>query len=283
MEVFMSRLFSVRWGACVLFAACEMQSARPPDLESPSDSVQSFQSFARRGSIDHGDLPIGSTLNTAMSRAASLHVAHFTLERPAEIELRTQTAQGTPIADSFLSLFAEQARPRLLARGSSAVRLQLAAGRYRIEVRGLTRASYGEFQLSSVCTGDGCPAPVTACLFGEQFPDIRTNSELALSADEWITSVDQLADATERQQLVVAVRQSSHTDVATPEEALERVDQNEVRRIWIHHPATSRSFVVYEYGAGDNSYGAFFFQEQTEVVASIHDGDLLECLVTGES
>lgn len=42
--------------------------------------------------------------------------------------------------------------------------------------------------------------------------------------------------------------------------------------------ASERWFVVYEYGAGDNSYGAFFEQQGTTVLASIHDGDLLICV-----
>lgn len=280
----MSRLSSINLGMCVLFAACEMPAEQPqPNAQSAQFSTQSDASAdpARaRGSIDHGELPLGSTLHTAMSRDASLHIAHFTLAQPAQVELRIQTSAGTPMADSVLSLFAEQGRPKLLARGAAAVRMELSAGSYRIEVRGLSRASYGEFQLSSLCVGTGCPAPVTECLFGEQFPDIRTNPDLELSADEWITSVDQLADDIEQQQLVLAVQQSSHTDVTTPEEALERVDQNEVRRIWLRHPATDRAFVVYEYGAGDNSYGAFFAQAQVDVAASIHDGDLLDCEVT---
>jgi hypothetical protein len=127
------------------------------------------------------------------------------------------------------------------------------------------------------CHDAGTPAPPEpSCLFGEQFHDIRTNPALQLASDIWIRSVAGLT-ALERQQILVAVQQSSHDDVTTPEQALERVDQMEIRFIAIHQLATDRNFVVYEYGAGDNSYGAFFPSDSAEVLASIHDGDLLNC------
>lgn len=117
-----------------------------------------------------------------------------------------------------------------------------------------------------------------ACLFGEVFSDIRTSDALLITSETWITSVDALTDV-EAQQLLVAVQQSSHTDVTTAAEALERVDQQEVRRMNFYEPASERWFVVYEYGVGDNSYGAFFDQQGVDVLASIHDGDLLSCSV----
>jgi hypothetical protein len=123
------------------------------------------------------------------------------------------------------------------------------------------------------------PAEPNACLFGEVFSDIRSSDALLLTSETWIRSVDELTELA-AEQLLIAVQQSSHTDVTTPAEALERVDQQEVRRIDFYELATERWFVVYEYGVGDNSYGAFFESEGTEVVASIHDGDLLNCSVT---
>lgn len=132
----------------------------------------------------------------------------------------------------------------------------------------------------------GDPDPVeeepNACLFGEVFSDIRTNDALLITNESWIQSADELTEL-EAEQIVVAVQQSSHTDVTTAAEALEEVDEQEVRRIDFYELASERWFVVYEYGAGDNSYGAFFDQEGTDVLASIHDGDLLDCSVTATS
>jgi hypothetical protein len=122
------------------------------------------------------------------------------------------------------------------------------------------------------------PAGDAACLFGEVFSDIRTNDALLITSERWIDSVDGLTDL-EAEQLVISVQQSSHTDVTTAAQALERVDERRVRRMDFYELASERWFVVYEYGAGDNSYGAIFEQEGTGVVASIHDGDLLDCTV----
>jgi hypothetical protein len=142
----------------------------------------------------------------------------------------------------------------------------------------------GELESRETCTDPEPEEPgvdPNACLFGEVFSDIRTNAALLITSETWIQSVDTLSDL-EAQQLLVAVQQSSHTDVTTASEALERVDQAEVRRMDFYELASERWFVVYEYGAGDNSYGAFFDQQGTTVLASIHDGDLLNCSVVAE-
>jgi hypothetical protein len=138
----------------------------------------------------------------------------------------------------------------------------------------------GELSSPEAC-GDPEVPPVSTsdCLFGEVFSDIRSNPALELTSETWIDTVDQLAEL-DGEQVLIAVQQSSHTDVTTPAEALERVDQQEVRRIEFYELASGREFVVYEYGVGDNSYGAFFEREGVEVVASIHDGDLLDCSVS---
>jgi len=116
-----------------------------------------------------------------------------------------------------------------------------------------------------------------ACIFGAQFSDLRSSPRLVIESEVWITSVDQLDGVTARDQLVLAVQQSSHSDVTTPEQALERVDQNEVRMMELRDNQTRRAFTVFEYGAGDNSYGAIFEAESLALAASIHDGDLLDC------
>ena len=144
------------------------------------------------------------------------------------------------------------------------------SGRESAGVRG------GALELHNACDDPGPEEPPT-CLFGEVFSDIRTNEALLITSERWIRSADALTEL-EAQQLLSAVQQSSHSDVTTASEALERVDQQEVRRIDFYELASERWFVVYEYGVGDNSYGAFFDAEGTEVLASIHDGDLLSCI-----
>jgi len=123
----------------------------------------------------------------------------------------------------------------------------------------------------------GCETVPAPCPFGEQFSDLRDHPTLAIVSEAWIRSEDQLGDEVERAQLVLAVQQSSHTDVCTPSEALARVDQQEVRRLELHERTGGGAFTVFEYGVGDNSYGAVFARGALPVLASIHDGDLLDC------
>jgi hypothetical protein len=129
---------------------------------------------------------------------------------------------------------------------------------------------------------DPGPTPAGSCLFGTQFSDIRQNPALILERETWLRSVAELGGELAQAQLVIAVQQSSHTDVRTAEEALARLDQQEVRRIELRESAGTRRFTVYEYGVGDNSYGAFFTEGSIDLVASIHDGDLLDCRVSAD-
>ncbi len=129
------------------------------------------------------------------------------------------------------------------------------------------------------CQGAECEQPEPTCLFGDVFHDMYENGAFELEPDEWIRSESQLTSELERQQLILAVQQSSHDDVSTVAEALASVDEAEVRRVWFTHVPSGREFVAYEYGAGDNSYGAYFVRGELPVVAQIHDGDLYECSV----
>jgi hypothetical protein len=119
----------------------------------------------------------------------------------------------------------------------------------------------------------------TECLFGSSFRELLDGlSSVTVAGDTEMTSVENLEPLT-REQLVLAVQQSSHTDVRTPEEAISRVDQQRVRLLGLWDVEGSRAFTAFEYGVGDNSYGAIFERGTTTIVASIHDGDFLGCSV----
>jgi hypothetical protein len=128
---------------------------------------------------------------------------------------------------------------------------------------------------------ESSPAPpvidTSECLFGTTYSDLR-----AARTDLQITSSEELhlgapLGALAEAQLVLAVQQSSHDDVATAAEAFAAVDEQEINRVLVVELASGHSFVAYEYGVGDNSYGAIFLAGSTDLVASIHDGDLYGC------
>lgn len=83
--------------------------------------------------------------------------------------------------------------------------------------------------------------------------------------------------ALQRSQIILAVRESAHTDVTTIEEAFQRVDQHEINSIVLRHEASNQFYLEIEYGAGDNSYGAIFYWGTDAIAAAIHDGDQYEC------
>jgi hypothetical protein len=80
-----------------------------------------------------------------------------------------------------------------------------------------------------------------------------------------------------RAQIVAAVQESAHTDVTTVEEAFDRVDQHEINVITLRLGGTNQFYTEIEYGAGENSYGAYFYWGTAEKAAAIHDGFQEEC------
>jgi len=83
--------------------------------------------------------------------------------------------------------------------------------------------------------------------------------------------------ALERAQIVAAVQESAHTDVTTVEESFARVDQHEINRIVLLGQVANQFYVEIEFGAGGNSYGAYFYYNTAAKAAAIHDGFQEEC------
>jgi hypothetical protein len=76
-----------------------------------------------------------------------------------------------------------------------------------------------------------------------------------------------------------AVRQSAWSDVPDVATAFATVDAGGINRTELFDVGHARGLVVYEYGAGDNSYGAYYHLDSTERVARINDGDVMDCQV----
>jgi hypothetical protein len=117
------------------------------------------------------------------------------------------------------------------------------------------------------------------CVLGGTWGEALHRQGILVGERRVLTSVDGL-DATARAQVVLAVQASSHSDVTTAEEALSRVDGQEMNVVGLFDATNGRAFVAYEYGAGDNSYGRIFELGTTVDVARIHDGDLVGCAVS---
>jgi len=278
----------------LLLAACGDTDG--PDQGSRGELVENLAGRADSAQrpTDHGELTFGEIASAELTAASGFQAWEVTVHGEAKLTLRTrpQTADG-PEVDTVVYLYRENASGwgRYVGRNDDAggslwsrLSKNVTAGRYRALVKGYGKRDLGQFALTVECDGEGCrpPAPVidtSECLFGTIYNDLwEPRPDLQIASSEQLHATTPLTELAQAQ-VVVAVQQSSHDDVTTPAEAFAAVDEGEINRVFIVDAAGGGTFVAYEYGAGDNSYGAIFNAESTEPAASIHDGDLLRCNV----
>lgn len=276
----------------VVLAACVSSAEKGPEEELLDDS----KADSHRKPTDHGFVDPGAVVTAELTPDARYHAWEFTLTGAAYLELTTSYAvRGQRKTDTVLYLYKQQPNGlwgRYLDRNDDyrdKVYSQLAGdyteGTYRVLVKGHSADTMGKFQLTVGCNGLGCaPADPAACVFGNTYHELFEKPALQVLGTQKIYKADLATlSAADKAKLVRAVHQSSHTDVTTAEEAIDRVDQGEVNITWIAEPAAQRAFIAFEYGAGDNSYGAIFERQGDALVSSIQDGDLYECSVERET
>jgi len=122
-----------------------------------------------------------------------------------------------------------------------------------------------------------CSVPVMRCVLGTTYRELRDNPAYSLRESRVISATNVAALSLEEQsQLLVAV-QVAYEEASDLEAALAAVDQGLVNQLRFTPRAGGAELVVYEYGAGDNSYGGVFQQGSSELTARINDGDLIDC------
>lgn len=260
-----------------------LDGEKGPEEEVPEDGK--LDSF--RSPTDHGAIDFGVPATSVLTDTERHHTWVFELSDTAKVNLVTSYAVlGQRRTDTVLYLYRETDGswgPYLYRNddyGSttySKLTKELGPGRYRALVKGHFASTRGKFKLTASCEGPGC---VAGCLFGSVYRDAFTAPSLQVLSDIDIdqSNLDTLGPDLQAM-LVRAVHESSHTDATTPQDALSRVDQEEMNVTFFADAAGQRSFVAFEYGAGDNSYGAFFNRTTGERASSIHDGDLYNCAV----
>lgn len=141
-------------------------------------------------------------------------------------------------------------------------------------------AGEGNYRVYAECLNDSCVPEfdplADVCVFGETYGDIvTTNDAIVVTSKAQITSAADVSGV-EADQLVLAV-QNAYEEATTVEEALDVVDASEVNlhRLW--DVSNGRAYVVFEYGAGGNSYGRVFEAGTTDIAANINDLDLYDC------
>lgn len=277
----------MKWSLLIVpFALLACDDARPEEEGVPQDGkLDSFQT-----PTDHGELAFGASARAKLTPTAAHHTWTFTLSAPATVHPYTSRVPHESNVDTVLYLYKRGPNGwgSYIARNDddgrahwSSLDKSLPAGEYRLLVKGLLASTKGSFDLTLDCAGAGC-APAPSCLFGSTYGDIQGNANLSVSGTQTLTSGAGLLDL-DKQRIIIALHQSSHTDVTTIEEAFAAADQGEINITRLYEPAAARTYTAIEYGAGDNSYGAIFYWDSTQLVSSIHDGDLEGCTVVPET
>lgn len=276
----------MKWALAVvpfLLLACD--DAKGPEENLPEDGK--LDSF--RTPTDHGAISFGAAVSAKLTATEQHHTWTLTLSGPAQLHAFTSRVPHAASIDTVLYLYKRTATGwgSYIERNDddgrnhwSSIDRALDAGEYRVLVKGYAASTKGLFNLTVDCDGAGCSAAPT-CLFGATYGDIAGNPNLVVSSSQRLTSPAGLSEL-DKQRIIIALHQSTHTDVTTVEEAFAAADQGEVNVVRLYEPAAARTYTAIEYGAGDNSYGAIFYWDTTNLVSRIHDGDLEACTVKPE-
>lgn len=149
-------------------------------------------------------------------------------------------------------------------------------GTYRVIVKGIHADDAGDFLLQRTCEGPGCAA--AQCIFGDGFAELADvhHGSLTNFGSKTLT-IASPRNALQEAQIIAAVHESAHDDVTTIEEAFAAVDGEEILRYRFWDSLSGRPYVAFEYGSGDNSFGAIFPDDLATPAAAIHDGDIANC------
>jgi hypothetical protein len=122
-----------------------------------------------------------------------------------------------------------------------------------------------------------CAINLDVCTVGASYREFRDGTSLTVVSDRVLSSAAGLT-AARAAQLLRAV-QESYTEVRTPAEAIARVGGATVNETIRRDASSGKTFVAYEYSAGDNSYGTIFEGSSAVPVGLVHDGDMYGCTV----
>jgi hypothetical protein len=125
----------------------------------------------------------------------------------------------------------------------------------------------------------GCNVGMEICRLGTTYREFAEADRLTPESERVITAASEVSGA-RAQQLLRAV-QEARAEVTTVAAAIAVADGGEVNEVIRRDPESGALYVAYEFGAGDNSYGAIFENDGLEPVARVNDSDLYDCRVLG--
>jgi hypothetical protein len=274
-----SRLLAITLGFATAACGGKPEEDDPLSADGKADSI--------RSPTPKGTLAAEAQRRATLGEDEAFHAWTFLVGEEADVTVETSPGrEGDPL-DTVLYLYQrgeEGAWGRYLVKnddggghadgGFSSIERRLEPGQYRIIVKGYQAGDRGEYTVK-------VSGFTTDCAFGTIWGELDRESPVQVQSEKTLTAADieRLADW-ERAQIVRAMRASSFDEVTTVEQAFEAVDGGEINRFTLSDEAGVRSFRTWEYGAGDNSFGAIFVNRGDDrPVAEIHDGDLAGCQV----
>jgi len=120
---------------------------------------------------------------------------------------------------------------------------------------------------------DSCTVSTQTCELHQNFYDLRQDASWVRTSQRTVTMASQLT-GNQAANALAAIR-VAYADAATLTAGLADIDQGELDVSVFTKGATSVE--AYDYGAGDNTYGALYLAGTTTVAAEIHDGDFYGC------
>ncbi len=120
-----------------------------------------------------------------------------------------------------------------------------------------------------------CTALVATCALHQNIGDFKADTAWVQVAKKTVTAASQLT-GTQAGDALAAIR-VSYAAATSLADGLTHIDQGELGVTTYTKGATSVE--LYDYGAGDNEYGAFYVAGTTTLAAEVHDGDLYRCSI----
>lgn len=156
--------------------------------------------------------------------------------------------------------------------------------KYALTNGALTLTKVGEagktFDLIKGVEGE-CTSSATECALGKTYLGmLEDNKSVNITSERLVTAQGAGSlNASEREQLIDAVRVATKKTPANIQEAMKVVDGEEVN-LTRFGLTDGRKFKSFEFGLGDNSYGAVYYSDTAYIASKINDGDLMDCSVS---
>lgn len=247
---------------------------------------------ATNGVVPRGTLTPGEegALSETFTGKGEFHAYEIALVADAPVTLEVTQKGSSRKLDTMLYIMGQGDKPgaytELLASDDdsgwgalSRVRdfVPDATGTYLVLVGTFAFAERGAYRLKAECgEGNACAPSAQACVFGDHYSEIFGGAAaLAITGRREITASSSVTSL-EREQVFAAVT-STYDEPTTYAQAVDIVDQGLINQTRIWDASNRRAYIAYEFGAGDNSYGAIVHADSNQLAALIQDGALVGC------